>query len=172
MAGAFVLVAGTLDRVAIPGDPPQFLLAGVILVEGKVEKALLVEPTLTRGRPFMVAKGGRIGPYRLVKVLEDQVVLVRGDQELTVRLGAPTRGASRREPAVDVPSPGPAPPAPRSDADVRAIDQNPSRSESIRAERRQRKQAERRSSRSERGAPGAKSDPEPDPAMSPAVSVE
>jgi hypothetical protein len=153
VAGALVLVAGAWGRDAIPADgPPQFLLAGVILVEGKVEKALLAEPTLTGGQPILVAKGERLGPYRLVKVLEDHVVLARAGQELTVRLGAPEGGLARREPAAS---------APRADPGVQRPRQRPSKSESSRAERRQQRQAERRAARDAAGSTGAAADGEP-----------
>jgi hypothetical protein len=168
VAGAFVGLAGVLDRAAGAADALQLQLAGVILVEGKVEKALLVERTLTGGQPVMVGKGDRIGPYRLVKVFEDRVVLARGNQELTIRLGASAQDPSRREAATEGPSPGAIPPAPRPDAGVRSADQNPD-AESARAERRQRKRAERRGSRSANGSKGASTDSEP---AAPSISSE
>jgi hypothetical protein len=53
----------------------RFVVTGVIFVEGGRGLAWLQEPTFTKNKVIAVHPGDRVGPYRVTKILEDQVVL-------------------------------------------------------------------------------------------------
>ena len=53
----------------------RFVVTGVIFVEGGKGLAWLQEPTFTKNKVIAVHPGDRVGPYRVTKILEDQVVL-------------------------------------------------------------------------------------------------
>ena len=53
----------------------RFVVTGVIFVEGGKGLAWLQEPTFTKNKVIAVHPGDRVGPYRVAKILEDQVVL-------------------------------------------------------------------------------------------------
>lgn len=107
MAG-LLLIGGTSSVTAQTVTPtPQFSLTGVVILERGLEMAMLVEPTLTQGNPLMVKKGDSIGPYRLVSVQPDRVVLQSGAQEITVALGGTPVQAKPVSTGAVVPPPAP-----------------------------------------------------------------
>ena len=67
---AVAAASGTADA-----QVPQFMLTGVVVVEGG-GRAWLHEPVLTQGQPVALRPGESIGPYRLTQILEDRVELV------------------------------------------------------------------------------------------------
>jgi len=84
-----LLNAGAAPFAHAQGSPeaPQFSLTGVVILDGERDMAVLAEPVLTSGGALRMKKGDRLGPYRLVSVLPDHVVLEAGPQRITVRLG-------------------------------------------------------------------------------------
>ena len=75
--GLWVLGVGTVvpAPAAPPPSMPRFEVSGILLQEGGKAWALIAEPQWTGGtaRPF--SPGAMIGPYRLVEVKRDYVVL-------------------------------------------------------------------------------------------------
>ena len=53
----------------------KFVLTGVVYVDGGRGLAWLQEPTFTNNQIVTLRVGDRVGPYRLTKILEDQVEL-------------------------------------------------------------------------------------------------
>src|SRR5215510_687023 len=89
-----VLGAPTWGSSAQAGAPPreQFVLTGLVYVEGGRGLAWLQEPTFTNNQIVTVRLGDRVGPYRLTKIMEDQVELEGPGGKLSVPL-AGTGGA-------------------------------------------------------------------------------
>jgi hypothetical protein len=89
--GVLVLVA--LGSVwLVPGaaaaqDQPRFSVMGVVIRPG-VSIAWIGEPTLTKDNFVRVHEGQRIGPYQVVKILEDRVELTGPSGPIIVRLSA------------------------------------------------------------------------------------
>ena len=95
-----------------PAEGPAFELAGLAKLDGDASFALLQEPELTMGAPVLVRLGQSIGPYRLVAVEEDRVMLEGSTGLVTVLLGSkgnagPPAGAppTRSEPHAVVGAP-------------------------------------------------------------------
>lgn len=74
-AASLSIVAGSAHAQAATTAAEQFVLTGVVFVEGGGGLAWLQEPTLTNNKVIGVRPGDRVGPYRVTKILEDQVVL-------------------------------------------------------------------------------------------------
>ncbi len=92
-----------------PVRKPAFELAGLAKLEGDASFALLQEPELTNGAPVFVRQGQSIGPYRLVAVEEDRVLLESATGVITVHLA----GSKDTGPVAVVPPPKPAPQVPQ-----------------------------------------------------------
>ena len=108
-----VLLASPLLGVASePVREPAFELAGLAKLEGDASFALLQEPELTNGVPVLVRQGQFIGPYRLVAVEDDRVLLESANEVITVFLGG-SKDSSGAVAVVPPPKPQPeARPAP------------------------------------------------------------
>src|SRR5262249_56548779 len=65
-----IIAAGVVDA-----QSEKFVLTGVVYVEGGRGVAWLEEPTFTGNKIVTLRQGDQIGPYRLTKILEDQVEL-------------------------------------------------------------------------------------------------
>jgi hypothetical protein len=111
--GVLVLVA--LGSVwLVPGaaaaqDQPRFSVMGVVIRPG-VSIAWIGEPTLTKDNFVRVLEGQRIGPYQVVKILEDRVELTGPSGPMVVRLsssGSDTQPSSQTGSAVARPAPDP-----------------------------------------------------------------
>ena len=72
---AGVLVAGGAFAQSPSASGAQFMLTGVVVVEGG-GRAWLQEPQLTGNQVVSLRAGDVIGPYRLTKVLEDRIEMV------------------------------------------------------------------------------------------------
>ena len=110
---ALVVVAavGGAEAQAVPGVAPQFMLTGVVVVEGG-GRAWLQEPQLTQNQTVALRPGESIGPYRLTKVLEDRVELTGPAGLLVVPLAgvsAPAAVAAAPPRPTPPPDPDPAP---------------------------------------------------------------
>jgi hypothetical protein len=71
-----------------PASPPRFEVSGIMLNDDGTAWALVSEPQLTGGAVRRVEPGALIGPYRLVEVGRDHVVLQRDSEApLRVRFG-------------------------------------------------------------------------------------
>lgn len=67
---------GLIGIVAVvDAQSEKFVLTGVVYVEGGRGVAWLQEPTFTSNKIVTLRQGDQIGPYRLTKILEDQVEL-------------------------------------------------------------------------------------------------
>ena len=89
------------------GPPPQFVLAGVVMV-GETGMALLQEPGQPGSR--FVQVGESVGAYRLAAVRPDRAILAGPGGEIAVLLGGatsagPSRGGSPTQRANPVPVP-------------------------------------------------------------------
>ena len=71
--GAMVVMGG--GSATAQATSERFVVTGVIFVEGGGGLAWLQEPTFTKDKVIAVHPGDRVGPYRVAKILEDQVVL-------------------------------------------------------------------------------------------------
>lgn len=69
------IVAGSAHAQSQPPPQERFVLTGVMFVEGEEGLAWLQEPVFTHNEAITVRVGDRVGPYRLTKILEDQVEL-------------------------------------------------------------------------------------------------
>lgn len=76
----------------------RFVLSGVVFVEGGKGVAWLQEPTFTRNQIVSVRPGDSVGPYRVTRILQDQIELAGPAGTVTVPLagtpGTPTSGTS------------------------------------------------------------------------------
>jgi hypothetical protein len=111
-------VEGQTPPASAAASAPQFALIGTVVTDTRA-LAYLQEPTLTGNGPVRVPLGERIGPYRLTRVLADQVELEGPAGRLTVRLGGAASGTGVRQagaaaaaPPADPVSPA-APPKPK-----------------------------------------------------------
>jgi hypothetical protein len=105
------VAAGGVDAQLGAAGAPQFMLSGVVVVEGG-GRAWLQEPQLTQNQPVAVRPGESIGPYRLTKILDDRVEMVGPSGTFSVLLAGapgPATGAATSPPR-------PSPPAPAQDA--------------------------------------------------------
>ena len=85
-------VVGMVAGAAFAQTGEQFVLSGLVYVEGGRGLAWLQEPTFTNDKVVIVRVGDSIGPYRLTKILVDQVELEGPGGKLSVPL-AGTGGA-------------------------------------------------------------------------------
>jgi hypothetical protein len=84
--------AGTVYADSGPQVAEKFVLSGLIYVEGGHGLAWLQEPTFTNNKIVVVRVGDAVGPYRLTKILDDQVELEGPGGKVSVPL-AGTGGA-------------------------------------------------------------------------------
>ncbi|MGH2667926.1 MAG: hypothetical protein ACRDH5_02185 [bacterium] len=104
------LAAWSPGHAAEPsGDPPRFEVSAIVIQDNGVAWALMAEPRWTQGTTRLVAAGAMIGPYRLVEVAADHVVM-QGPSGPPFKVlfswrGAGT-GAASTEPAVQGPELG------------------------------------------------------------------
>src|SRR5262245_50839954 len=103
---AMLAVAAWLAILAAAGvagaqSGPRFILSGVVVVEGG-GRAWLQEPNWTKNQTVAVRLGESIGPYRLMKILDDRVELAGPEGGFVVLL------AGVQAPAVAAPA-GPPP---------------------------------------------------------------
>lgn len=106
-----VFVVATLtsgvEAQVIPGAGPQFMLTGVVVVDGG-GRAWLQEPKLTQNQTVALRPGESIGPYRLTKVFEDRVEMAGPTGTLVVPLagvGAPATAVTSAPPPPVQPAP-------------------------------------------------------------------
>jgi len=69
------VVAGSAQAQSATPPSEKFVLTGLVYVEGGRGMAWLLEPTFTQNQAVAVSIGDTVGPYRLTKILEDQVEL-------------------------------------------------------------------------------------------------
>ncbi len=87
-----VLVLATLCAVWLPGgataqDQPRFSVMGVVIRPG-VSIAWIGEPTYTKDNFVRVREGDRLGPYQILRILEDRVEMTGPTGPMVVRLSA------------------------------------------------------------------------------------
>ena len=85
----------------------RFVLTGVLFVDGEGRGlAWLQEPTFTNNQVITARIGDSIGPYRLTRILEDQVELEGPGGKLAVPLagGPGGTGLAKQEPSQDGPA--------------------------------------------------------------------
>ena len=94
------VMAGSADA-----QSERFILSGVVFVEGGgAGLAWLQEPSLTQDQVVTLRQGDSIGPYRLTKILEDQVELEGPGGKFSVPLsGASATAAKSQEPHPQAP---------------------------------------------------------------------
>lgn len=93
-------VAGGVQAQAPRGE--HFVLTGVVSIEGGTGLVWLQEPTHTQNRVVTARVGESIGPYRVTKILEDQVELEGPEGKFSVPLAggsAPATAARSQEPS-------------------------------------------------------------------------
>ena len=71
MSAGAVMASGT----AYAQSGEKFVLSGLIYIEGDRGLAWLQEPTYTNDKIIVARVGDSIGPYRLTKILDDQIEL-------------------------------------------------------------------------------------------------
>jgi hypothetical protein len=74
-AAAMGIVAGSAHAQATATATERFVLSGVVFAGEGRGLAWLQEPTFTNNYVILVRPGDSVGPYRVTKILEDQVVL-------------------------------------------------------------------------------------------------
>jgi len=99
-----VVAAATGSADAQIAVGPQFMLTGVVVVEGG-GRAWLQEPQLTQNQTVPLRPGESIGPYRLTKVFEDRVEMAGPGGTIVV----PLAGVSAPAPVAVVAPPRPVP---------------------------------------------------------------
>ncbi len=72
---AVAALAGGVGAQSGNASTERFVLSGVVYVEGGRGLAWLQEPTFTNNQIVTLRLGDRVGPYRLTKILEDQIEL-------------------------------------------------------------------------------------------------
>jgi hypothetical protein len=107
-----VLLASPLVGAASELRQPAFELAGLAKLEGDRSFALLKEPELTGGAPVLVRQGQSIGPYRLIAVEDDRVLLESPTGRVTVHLGSKGGSGAAAGSPPSKPAVGQAPSAP------------------------------------------------------------
>ena len=94
IVGLWILGAGTV-MPALAADPPasmpRFEVSGIMLQEDGKAWALIAEPQWTGGAVRLVTPGAMIGPYRLVEVQRDHVIL-QSSSEAPLRVPFSWRG--------------------------------------------------------------------------------
>jgi hypothetical protein len=70
------MIASMAAGAAYAQSNERFVLSGLISIEGDRGLAWLQEPTYTNDKIIVVRVGDNIGPYRLTKILDDQIELV------------------------------------------------------------------------------------------------
>ena len=104
-AGLFVLMCAAANHASAQGQAAeQFVVSGLLVLEGGDGLVWLQEPNLTQNRVITVRPGESVGPYRLSKILADRVELQGpgGTVFLPVYNGAPgpvVASASNEEPS-------------------------------------------------------------------------
>lgn len=76
--GLWMLGAGSMVPAFAadpPASPPRFEVSGILLQDDGKSWALIAEPQWTGGTVRLFSPGAMIGPYRLVEVQRDHVVL-------------------------------------------------------------------------------------------------
>lgn len=68
-------ITGVVEAQSANPSAEKFVLTGVVYVEGGRGLAWLQDPTFTNNQIVTLRVGDRVGPYRLTKILEDQVEL-------------------------------------------------------------------------------------------------
>jgi hypothetical protein len=108
------LVAGSAQAQSPTQPGGQFVLVGVVLLEGGRGLAWVQEPNFTNNKVVTVRLGDSVGPYRVTKILTHQVELTGPAGSVSIPLagvpGAVSVASSAgpvRRPAREVP-PGPA----------------------------------------------------------------
>lgn len=143
IAGAAILALCTawsgVVRPALAADPPaslpRFEVSGIMLQEDGRAWALIAEPQWTGGTARVFSPGAMIGPYRLVEIQRDHVVLQsaagpplkipfswRGGDTATAQIPAGARPPSRTAPPAVPPAPRAAAPARTDEEASRATD--------------------------------------------------
>ena len=91
-------ITGVVEAQSANPSAEKFVLTGVVYVEGGRGLAWLQEPTFTNNQIVTLRVGDRVGPYRLTRILEDQVELEGPRGKVAVPLagtgGAITVGAT------------------------------------------------------------------------------
>ena len=89
---AFGMVGANASAESVAPRSEKFVLTGLVYVEGGRGLAWLQEPTFTNNQTVIVRVGDSVGPYRLTKILDDQVELEGPGGKVSVPL-AGTGGA-------------------------------------------------------------------------------
>src|SRR5262249_20122505 len=101
-----LVVAAMMAGTAYAQSGERFVLSGLIFIEGDRGLAWLDEPTYTGDKSSGVRVGDSIGPYRLTRILDDQIELVGPAGKLAV----PLAGVGGPATVAEVTSPTPQPP--------------------------------------------------------------
>jgi hypothetical protein len=122
-AACAVLIGASVGSVG--AQAPQFVLSGVLVVEGG-GRAWLQEPSLTQNQIVSVRVGDSVGPYVLTKVLDDRVEMKGPSGPFMVRLaGGPGTASAPVPVAPPAPAPvaqkGPPPPPELPDPDAKHV---------------------------------------------------
>jgi len=105
-AAVLGIVVGSANAQSPTPTGERFVLSGVVFVEGGRGLAWLQEPSLTQDQVVTLRQGDSIGPYRLTKILEDQVELEGPVGKFSVPLsGASATAAKSQEPHPQAPPP-------------------------------------------------------------------
>jgi hypothetical protein len=89
IVAAMFAVVGLVEGVGAQSgsaSPERFVLTGVVYVDGGRGLAWIQEPTFTNNQIKTLRVGDPIGPYRLTKILEDQVELEGPNGKVSVPL--------------------------------------------------------------------------------------
>lgn len=94
IAATWAAVVGLIAGIALAQSPTprggQFVLVGVVLLEGGRGLAWVQEPTFTSNKVVTVRLGDSVGPYRVTKILTHQVELTGPGGAISVPLaGSP-----------------------------------------------------------------------------------
>jgi hypothetical protein len=119
VATCSVLIGAVAESAYAQSSAPpteRFVLSGVVFVEDGKGLAWLQEPTFTNNQTVVVRPGDTIGPYRVTKILEDQVVLDGPGGTVSIPLaggpaGTATAAVDLRTPQVPAPDKPPTVPA-------------------------------------------------------------
>jgi hypothetical protein len=84
LAAAALSWAHVLSAAEVPTSP-RFEVSGVVIQEDGIARALVAEPQLTEGKVRMLAPGATIGPYTLVTVARDHIIL-KGPTETSLKV--------------------------------------------------------------------------------------
>ena len=80
------LIAGSAQAQSPTPPGGQFVLIGVVLLEGERGLAWVQEPNFTNNKVVTVHLGDNVGPYRVTKILTHQVELTGPDGTVSVPL--------------------------------------------------------------------------------------